>query len=217
MSLNLSSCFSAHCSKMSRRVKENAIIHSHLLLKQFIAHFVDPSEDEWTEFLNVVQYEEFKKGQRIVSRDIPCTKLYFIIEGVARHHILDENDIEITTWFNSPGSLATDFAGFTTGEPQPFVIQAITPVLAISITNTALQKLYDKSQTWERMGRLINQYYLIELIKRNNGMLNKTARERYEEFLGLYQPLFKVVPLKYIASYLNISMETLSRLRSNSY
>jgi hypothetical protein len=67
------------------------------------------------------------------------------------------------------------------------------------------------------MGRLINQHYLIELIKRNNGMLNKTARERYEEFMELHGSLFKVVPLKYIASYLNISLETLSRLRSNSY
>lgn len=192
-------------------------LKSHLLLKHFISHFVDPSEEEWTEFLSVVQYEEFKKGQNIVSKDIPCTKLYFIIEGVARHHILDENNLEITTWFNSSGSLATDFAGFTIGEPQPFVIQALTPVEAISITNAALQKLYNKSQTWERMGRLINQYYLIELIKRNNGMLNKTARERYEEFLALHRPLFNIVPLKYIASYLNISMETLSRLRSDSY
>ncbi len=198
-------------------MKDDTIFQNHSLLKQLISHFVEPTEEEWNEFLNVVQYEKFKKGQKIVSKDIPCNKLYFIVEGVARHYTLVENELEITTWFNSVGSLATDYAGFTTSEPQPFIIQAITPVLAISITNTALQSLYDKSQTWERMGRLINQHYLIELIKRNNGMLNKTARERYEEFLLLYQPLFKVVPLKYIASYLNISIETLSRLRSDSY
>jgi CRP-like cAMP-binding protein len=202
---------------MPVNVEDKHLLQYQDLLKQFIAHFVQPTDEEWNELLNVVQYESFQKGQKIVSKEIPCNKLFFIIEGIARHHILNEDQLEITTWFNSPGSLVTDFAGFTTGEPQPFIIQAITPVVAISITNTALQKLYDQSQIWERMGRLINQHYLIELIKRNNGMLNKTARERYEEFMELHGSLFKVVPLKYIASYLNISLETLSRLRSNSY
>lgn len=197
--------------------KENITPENQLFLRNFISHFIHPTEEEWNDFLNVVTFERFEKGQKIVSKEIPCSKLYFIIDGIARHYILDENKFEVTTWFNAPGSLATDYAGFTTGEPQPFEIQAITPIAAISIANLALQKLYDHSHTWERLGRLINQYYLIELIKRNNGMLNKTARERFEEFSAVYGALFNIVPLKYIASYLNITLETLSRLRSNTY
>lgn len=188
-----------------------------LFLKNFISHFVNPTDEEWSDFFSVVKEETFKKGENIVSGNVPCSKLYFIVEGIARHYIVDENNFEITTWFNTPASLATDYTSFTIGEPQPFVIQAITSIKAISINNIELQKLYDKSHTWERLGRLTNQYYLIELIKRNNGMLNKTARERYDEFSRLYGSLFNVVPLKHIASYLNITLETLSRLRSNSY
>lgn len=198
--------------KTSNNIKEN-----HLFLKNFINYFVSPSEEEWEDFLALVEEENFEKGDKLVLKEIPCTKLYFVVEGIARHYLLDENDFEITTWFNSPGSLATDYAGFAIGEPQPFEIQAITAIKAFSITNMALNQLYEKSHTWERMGRLLNQYYLIALIKRNNGMLRKTARERYEEFAGVYAAFFNVVPLKYIASYLNMTLETLSRLRSNNY
>jgi CRP/FNR family transcriptional regulator, anaerobic regulatory protein len=188
-----------------------------IFLKNFIAHFVSLTEHEWNEFNELLVYEKFEKGGKLVSKNRPCTKLYFIVDGIARHYILDEDNKEVTTWFNTSGSLATDYAGFTTGEPQPFEIQAITKVLAFSISNVNLQKLYDKGHPWERMGRLINQYYLIELIKRNNGMLNKSAKDRFEEFSGAYSALFNIVPLKHIASYLNITQETLSRLRANNY
>lgn len=196
---------------------QNITENDALFLHTFILNFVHPNESQWSEFFASVSTERFDKGKKLVSQDIPCTKLYFIIEGIARHYIYDENGNEVTTWFNLPGSLATDYAGFTVNEPQPFEIQAITPIRAISITNKDLISLYDKDPIWERLGRLINQYYLIELIKRNNGMLNKTARERYEDFSLTYSSLFNIVPLKYIASYLNITLETLSRLRSNSY
>ncbi len=115
------------------------------------------------------------------------------------------------------GQFSYRFCRVYINEPQPFVIQAITPITALSISNIALEQLYQADHIWERLGRLINQYYLIELIKRNNGMLKKNARERYEEFCTQYIALFNSVPLKYIASYLNITLETLSRLRSNTY
>ncbi len=186
-------------------------------LKTFISFFVTPTEPEWDDFLSRVQTKRFEKGENLVSRGKTCDYLYFILDGFARHCMLDEDGVEITTWFNTPGSLATDYAGFTIGDPQPFEIQALTPVTAMCISNHDLQILYDKSKTWERMGRLINQFYLIQLIKRNNGMLNKSARERFEEFSSTNQELFRFAPLKYIASYLNITIETLSRLRANTY
>ncbi|MBN8572491.1 MAG: Crp/Fnr family transcriptional regulator [Candidatus Kapabacteria bacterium] len=188
-----------------------------LFLKNFISYFVQPTEQQWNVFFSYIHEENIEKGKAFVTKEIPCTKLYFIVDGIARHYLLDQNNDEITTWFNLPGSLATDFAGFTINEPQPFVIQAITPITALSISNIALEQLYQADHIWERLGRLINQYYLIELIKRNNGMLKKNARERYEEFCTQYIALFNSVPLKYIASYLNITLETLSRLRSNTY
>lgn len=107
--------------------KNDQIAVNHVFLKHFINSFVSPTETEWNEFLCLIENEKFRKGEKIVSKDILCTKLYFIIDGVARHYLLDENNSEVTTWFNTQGSLATDYAGFTLGEPQPFEIQAITP------------------------------------------------------------------------------------------
>lgn len=188
-----------------------------IAFKQYINQFVTPTANEWVEFWGMLHYQEFAKGDVLIDAKQNFSQLYFIIDGIARHYIVDENNDEITTWFNTAGSLATDYQGFTMGQPQPFVIQALTPVKTLFISNVDLNTLYEKSKTWERMGRLINQYYLVALIDRNNAMLNKTARQRYDEFYTQNKELFNAVPLKYIASYLNISLETLSRLRANTY
>jgi CRP-like cAMP-binding protein len=101
--------------------------------------------------------------------------------------------------------------------PVQFTVQAVTNGHAFSITATALQRLYDTSKTWERLGRLINQYYLMQLINRNNSMHKTLAKQRYEEMQLNAPHLFNLVPLKHIASYLGITLETLSRLKSNKY
>lgn len=187
------------------------------IIQAFISHFIRPTASEWADFRACLRLDTLAKGERLITLDRPCQRLFFVFEGVARHYHFDQEQNEITTWFNQPGSLVTDYSAFTTGTPAIFEVQALTPMRCFSILNRDLERLYDQSKNWERMGRLINQSYLIQLIERNNSMLKKTARQRFEEFSQREGHLFNIVPLKYLASYLGVTLETLSRLRADTY
>ncbi len=187
------------------------------LLRQFITSIISPTEAEWNDFRHRLTEVHFRKGEKLVLRGKPCTALFFVQEGIARHYFLDNKKQEITTWFSQPGTLATDYGAFTMRMTAQFGVQAVTDIQAWKITFTHLQELYDQYKNWERLGRLINQYYLYWLIERNNAMYIKTARQRYDEFCDQQGHLFNYVPLKHLATYLGITIETLSRLRSGAY
>jgi len=79
-----------------------------------------------------------------------------------------------------------------------------------------LSQLYASSQTWERLGRLLNQALMLSLTDRTVDMQLSTAKEKYERFVERYPSILKQVPLGTIASYLGINQATLSRIRSLS-
>jgi CRP-like cAMP-binding protein len=188
-----------------------------LYLKTFINQIVTPDELEWEAFLSKVSYVEYGKNEVVESKEQRVTKLHFILDGVARHYFTDDNDKEITIWISEPGGLSTDYAAFTLSEKTHYQIEAITPLKTFCIDNDSLQQLYNEFKIWERLGRLLNQQYLNDFIKRNNALLMLSAKERYEQLMQAKPHFFNLVPLKHVASYLGITIETLSRLRSNTY
>jgi CRP-like cAMP-binding protein len=186
-------------------------------LYHFITQFVQPSEEEWDSFRDKLILIKFEKGAIIEAFQSTITKLHFLVDGYARHYFTDVSGNEVTIWVSEPGGLSTDYAAFTKNKTTLYQIQAITPVTCISITREDLNELYDTYKIWERLGRLINQEYLNDFIDRNNFLISLSAKEKYD-FLFQHKPhLFNIVPLKYLASYLGVSIETLSRMRSNTY
>jgi len=67
------------------------------------------------------------------------------------------------------------------------------------------------------MGRLVNQHYLNQLIDRNTGMFTRTATGRYKDFAATRGHLLETAKLRQVGSYLGMTLETLSRIRSGSY
>lgn len=189
----------------------------HPVLAALVHSAVHPSPAEWEAFLAATRTSSFGKGEVLVDSGGPCPELHLVTEGVCRHFFLDPLGNEITSWFSEPGMLATDYRGFTEGVPSLFTVQALTPLTCISIRRERLQALYDGSKTWERLGRIINQHYLNQLIDRNTGMFTRTAPSRYAEFAATRGHLLEVAQLKHIASYLGMTLETLSRIRSGNY
>ncbi len=183
-------------------------------LSAFIQQFIPPNTAAWDAFFPLLSAHQFAKGELVAPAHVPCDRLHFVAQGVARHFFLDQDHNEITSWFSGPSGLATDYRAFTTGAPNIFEIQALTPLETYSIHRDNLDQLYRQYKEWERLGRIVNQFYLIALIERNNGMFVKTARQRYDEFYDQHRELFNLIPLKYIASYLGMTLETLSRIRA---
>jgi CRP/FNR family transcriptional regulator, anaerobic regulatory protein len=186
-------------------------------LRLFIGAFVQLTAKEWVAFENRLEWVAFEKGAVIEKANASISKLHFVLAGFARHYFTDAAGNEITIWISEPGGLSTDYAAFTKNKTTLYQIQALTPVSCLSIGRQQLNELYDGSKNFERMGRLINQEYLNSFIERNNSLISMQAKERYDLLFQQHPHWFNVVPLKHLASYLGVSTETLSRLRSNTY
>ncbi|MCZ8342741.1 MAG: Crp/Fnr family transcriptional regulator, partial [Leptospira sp.] len=93
-------------------------------------------------------------------------------------------------------------------------IEALEECELGEITYQDLNDLYEKFPAMNKLGRILTELYYIELEERAIHFQFKTAKERYEYFLKKYSHAFHRIPLAHIASFLGITKETLSRIRS---
>jgi CRP-like cAMP-binding protein len=162
-----------------------------------------------------LQKVELTKGQLLTTEGKVCNHVYFVEQGCLRgFYNLDGK--EITYWFGFEDSFVTSFFSFISRKPAVENIQAIEDCILWSITYTDLQALYEKHKDIERLGRIMHERYYVMLEERFVANHFKEARERYENLATATPHILQRVPLGYIASYLGITQETLSRIRSKA-
>lgn len=161
---------------------------------------------------DIAERIEANSGDFLVKEGAYCDKLYFLEKGCLRGFRYQE-DQEVTFWFAFENSFATSYYSFYSGKPSYENIQLLEKSVLYSLKLSDLHGLYDKFQEIERAGRLINEYYYVQLEERMFSMHFKTAKERYEQFVESNPQILQRVPLGMIASYLGITQETLSRIR----
>ncbi|MFY0598288.1 MAG: Crp/Fnr family transcriptional regulator [Cyclobacteriaceae bacterium] len=154
-----------------------------------------------------------EKDAFLVQEGHVCHRLYFIVEGCVRGYYNKEGK-EVSHWFGFETDFVTSFQSFTSRLPGIENIQAIERTSLWSISHKSLYKLYDQYREIERLGRITCEQYYNRLEDRYVNAQFKSASDRYTELLESKAHIIRRVPLGYIASYLGISQETLSRIRS---
>lgn len=168
-----------------------------------------PSIDALTSEL---QKKEVSKSSFLITEGKICDHVYFIEKGCLRgYYNLDGK--EITHWFAFENNFVTSFYSFVSRQPSVENIQAIEDCTLWGVSNKVLQSLYDKHPRIERLGRIMNERYYMMLEERFVRNHFREARERYENLLTHSPHILQRMPLGYIASYLGITQETLSRIR----
>lgn len=153
------------------------------------------------------------KNEMLIEEGKICRHLYFLEQGCLRgFYNLDGK--EITYWFGFESDFVTSFHSFITQEPSVENIQLIEGSVLWSISKDALNRLVDQHREAERLLRIAYEKYYIRLENRFVNSQFRTAAERYEQLLQETPEIIERVPLGCIASYLGISQETLSRVRS---
>ncbi len=153
------------------------------------------------------------KDKHLVKRGQVCTQLYFLERGALRGYYNAE-DKEITHWFGFENHFVTSFYSFTTGQPAVENIQLLEGCVLWSLSKEKMNHLCNQHHEIERVVRMAYESYYIKLEERFVNAQFKSAKERYENLLHQSPHIIERVPLGYIASYLGISPETLSRVRS---
>lgn len=154
-----------------------------------------------------------QKGEILLEAGSICEYVYFIVKGVIRGYIVDNNK-DITTWISSENELVTSIYSLDTEDPAPENIEALEDCQLLAMTTSALKDLYFIHKDFNINGRKLLQQYYREAESRAFITRVSRAEDKYERFLQLYSHLANRVLLKHIASFLGITLETLSRIRS---
>jgi CRP-like cAMP-binding protein len=153
------------------------------------------------------------KGKYLIRNGEVCDSIYFINKGLLRGFI-KEKEKEITTWFALENELVAAISTFAQGHPTRENIQAIEDCELLAMKITDLDKLYQKYPSFNIVGRKVMElyYYLAE----NRAYITRLhdAEEKYELYLRYFSHFANRVQLTYVASFLGMSIETLSRVRS---
>lgn len=153
------------------------------------------------------------KGNSILNINERSENLFFIEKGLLRGYYFDEGK-EVTNWFAQEMEFATCFYSFIAEKPSFEIIQTLEDSELIQIPYKGLQSLYKSFPETERIGRIITENYYIKLEERILSLQFKTAKERYQKLASNKASLLQRASLGQIASYLGITQETLSRIRS---
>ncbi|MCB2196131.1 MAG: Crp/Fnr family transcriptional regulator [Bacteroidetes bacterium] len=180
----------------------------------FINQFVDFEQKELDAMLHVVEFIQLKRNEIFIHEGEIADKIAFTNRGYLRvyyHH----NGEEITRDITPLHSFATALPSFVSEKPSFEIISAITDCELIIIKKTDLENLYQSFPKWERLGRRIIEEMFVESQRRIYSFITETAETRYNRLLRQYPDMIRQVPLKYIADFLGIKLQSLSRLRKN--
>lgn len=170
------------------------------------------TENQLTPFLNCIKTRQYKANELIISKGQVENYLSFVDEGIVRYYVVAK-DKEITIDFAFKRSFYCAYDSFYDRSETDLYIEALTDVQLYSISHKDLQNLYTNCEITKKLGRLATEYLLSKKVKREINLLTKSPQERYEELLSEQPKYILQIPLKFIASYLGVVPETLSRIR----
>ncbi|TDS13771.1 Crp/Fnr family transcriptional regulator [Sphingobacterium paludis] len=181
-------------------------------ITDFLNH-IHPISTEATKFLiQHCNYFHVKKGKFLRSPIDNTETLYFIVKGLVRGFIKEEGD-EITTWLNEENNIVGSVRNLGLAIETEEYIQALEDTTLIGIQQTALNEMYDTYYEANIIGRKILERYYRDADERAFLCRLPSAEKRYRRFLVTRSSLLRRVKLKYIASYLNMKLETLCRIK----
>ncbi|WP_291721937.1 Crp/Fnr family transcriptional regulator [Bernardetia sp.] len=171
------------------------------------------SEETKVALIELTQTKQYKAGESILSQGDTNKHLYFLDKGLVRAFYYKEKK-ELTSWIFPENTLFISVYSFLTQTPSNETIEAIEDSTVLCISHAKLQKLYNSYLDLNVVGRKLTEMYYIQMAERATNLRMVSSKTRYENFIREYPNLINRIPLGYVASYLGMSQETLSRIRS---
>lgn len=154
-----------------------------------------------------------KKSQLLKPGEI-ANRIYFLEQGLARAYYYKEGN-EITSWFMAENDVIISVYSFFLQKPGVEYIELLEDSVVYYIDYKTIQEIYRDHIEFNFVGRILTEKYYVLSEERAMSLRMHSARERYGLFMENYSFLVNRVPLFYIASYLGMSRETLSRIRAD--
>ena len=183
-------------------------------IKKYIDQIATISKEDWDFFKSKLQRRTLPKKTIFLKINQIENHISFIESGVVRLFIPKENpEKEITFGFSFKDQFVSAYDSFLTQKPSLYQLQTLTETSVLSITYKDLQAVYKTTQIGDLIGRLTAERLFLIKSKREQNLLNLSAEERYLKLFKERPELLKVIPLKYISSYIGVTAQALSRIR----
>ncbi len=184
--------------------------HSELI--HSISKFISLSESEIKEIERVFEPISVKKNIKLEEENKLTRYLYFINRGFVRVFYMDNGE-DRTTQINCPSRFITSFQSFITHSTAYDNVETITDCELLRISKSDLDELNQIVPKWSIFGEKIYEQALVFNEARTRDMIVLSAEERYLKLIENQPDIIKNVPLQFIASYIGIKPESLSRIR----
>ncbi len=166
-------------------------------------------EDLW-EYGTVKAY---KKNDIILQEGCVPNYTSWILKGAVRSYYIKDGE-EITTKFLQEGSPITSIYSYYSRRPGNENIVALEDVTIVCFHYEHMQQMYKEYPEFNLIGRVVTEKYLYFLEIELYNLRKTRAEDRYRFFVKHFSPLLQRAPLKHIATYLGMNLETLSRVRA---
>lgn len=164
---------------------------------------------------NILVPMKFQKGDTILEEGKVCRALYFVEKGMVRQYYY-KNKKDVTEHFSFEGRIVFCIESFLKQEPSRLIVEALESTVLYAIPYDALHTLMVRNQEMEMLYRKILEHVAISSQEHADSQRFENAAERYDRLLREKPEIILRAPMVHIASFLQMTPETLSRVRGAS-
>ncbi|WP_254562047.1 Crp/Fnr family transcriptional regulator [Dyadobacter diqingensis] len=193
---------------------QNDLKPMHEQLALYIRQRIVVNDDELQTILSYFIPLKSVKNEFLVSQGQASQRMFFVGKGCLRIFFINGEGQEATRYLAFENSFATAMVSFITDEPSLEFIQAVQPTESLYISQKDFRNLLEVIPSWEKFYRSYLENAYVNNTNRLMSFITMSATERYCHLLDQNPMVVQRLSNKIVASYLNISQETLSRLKS---
>lgn len=165
------------------------------------------------EFIANSKIGTFRKGEIVVHEGQFSKKAYLIVQGCARAYYLKDGK-DISDWFTFENEFMASIVSFFSKEPSPHYVEFVEDSIVFEFSSAIVDSLSNKYHDFEHFISKVVTETMLGLCERLYTIQFNKAEERYNHLINIHPSITNRIPLTHIASYLGITLETLSRIRN---
>ena len=165
-------------------------------------------------FAEIIECRKFAKGDVIINEGDVCTSLYYVAKGLTRQHYV-KNEKDMTEHLSCEGGVVWCIESYFHHVPTHLIMEALEPSVLWEIPREKMEQLAETNADLAYLYRRFFEDSLILSQVKADILRFESAKDKYTRLMQLFPEIIRRAPLTHIASYLQMSLETLSRVRSS--
>ena len=184
-------------------------------IRHFIRRFANPPSVQVDDFIAKSRRAVLPKGKALVTIGDTTHPLYFVHTGVIRYMlIVPETGEDVTKDFSFAPTFAASFGSSILNQPSRIGVVTLTECATSFWPLNALTSLFDLDIEWQKLGRKLAEWLYVRKEDREISFITQSVEARYVALSDAFPDRISMVPQHYVASYLGVTPESLSRLRA---